>query len=143
MKKYAWIVLILFCCAWKNPDTRGTLKVRVYGLRNASGFARVSLYNKPDTFLQEKGALWTTIAAIYGNEAVIVFKDTPAGGYAVAVLHDENANAKMDYNWLGIPAEGYGFSRVHAPVIAKPSFVECKLTVEAGKELTTLVMVGY
>jgi uncharacterized protein (DUF2141 family) len=34
----------------------------------------------------------------------------PAGTYAVTVLHDENSDGKMDFNWIGMPTKGYGFS---------------------------------
>jgi uncharacterized protein (DUF2141 family) len=31
------------------------------------------------------------------------------GKYAIAVIHDENCNGKLDTNMFGIPKEGYGF----------------------------------
>ena len=42
--------------------------------------------------------------------------------YAVAVLHDENDNAKMDFNFLGMPLEGYGFSNDASALFGPPSF---------------------
>jgi uncharacterized protein (DUF2141 family) len=33
------------------------------------------------------------------------FEDIPPGTYALAVVHDENMNGKLDTNWLGIPTE--------------------------------------
>ncbi|GAB3021847.1 hypothetical protein GCM10027284_46660 [Cyclobacterium sediminis] len=32
------------------------------------------------------------------------------GEYMISVFHDSNKNGKMDYNLLGKPKEGYGFS---------------------------------
>jgi uncharacterized protein (DUF2141 family) len=32
------------------------------------------------------------------------------GEYMISVFHDNNKNGKMDYNLLGKPKEGYGFS---------------------------------
>jgi uncharacterized protein (DUF2141 family) len=40
----------------------------------------------------------------------------------MAVVHDENMNGKLDVNWLGIPTEGYGFSRDAKGVLGAPSF---------------------
>ena len=45
-----------------------------------------------------------------GNSAICQFNDIPPGTYAIAVFHDENANGKLDKNFLGIPCEGYGAS---------------------------------
>ncbi len=44
------------------------------------------------------------------REARCDFEDIPPGRYALAVIHDENMNGKLDANWLGVPKEGYGFS---------------------------------
>src|SRR3546814_1591535 len=34
-----------------------------------------------------------------------------AGRYSVALYHDENGNKEFDKDFLGIPSEGYGFSK--------------------------------
>jgi uncharacterized protein (DUF2141 family) len=39
----------------------------------------------------------------------------------MAVIHDENMNGKLHTNWLGIPAEGYGFSNDAQGVVGAPS----------------------
>jgi uncharacterized protein (DUF2141 family) len=41
---------------------------------------------------------------------IVTFADLPYGSYAATVLHDENADARMNVNVLGIPKEGIGFS---------------------------------
>ncbi len=53
------------------------------------------------------------------------FEGLPQGGYAVAVIHDENGNNKLD-TLAGIPREGYGFSN-DAPVrFAPPRFAAAR-----------------
>lgn len=52
--------------------------------------------------------------------------DIPNGTYAIAVLHDENANEKLDKNFLGIPKEGYALSRNEA----SPDFEKAKVTLQ-------------
>jgi len=42
--------------------------------------------------------------------AVLVFENVPPGEYALAVLHDADANGRMARNALGIPREGYALS---------------------------------
>jgi uncharacterized protein (DUF2141 family) len=59
----------------------------------------------------------------------------PAGKYAVQVLHDENENGKMDFNSLGIPAEGHGASN-NPVVMRRPHFSE---TVFELKETPTAI----
>lgn len=50
------------------------------------------------------------------------FEDIPPGTYAMAVIHDENMNGKLDTNSVGIPTEGYGFSNDARGVVGGPSF---------------------
>lgn len=52
--------------------------------------------------------------------------------YAVAIYHDENSNHHFDRNFLGLPAEGYGFSRNAVPLFAPPRFDAVKIAVHPG-----------
>jgi uncharacterized protein (DUF2141 family) len=45
----------------------------------------------------------------------------------VAVFHDENGNGTVDRNFIGLPAEGFGFSR-RSP-LRVPSFSETSFDV--------------
>ncbi len=47
---------------------------------------------------------------VRNTQARCDFEDISPGTYALAVIHDENGNGKLDTNWVGIPTEGYGFS---------------------------------
>ena len=48
-----------------------------------------------------------------------------------AVLHDENSNSKMDFNFLGMPLEGYGFSRDAPVTFGPPSFDDAAIRLVA------------
>ncbi len=65
-----------------------------------------------------------------GTPAHLVFRDLPAGDYAVKVMHDENGNGKLDTNMLGMPLEGYGFSN-DPKVMRKPTFEEARFALPA------------
>jgi outer membrane protein len=50
-----------------------------------------------------------------------VLNGVPAGRYALVVYHDQNANRKLDSNFIGIPKEAIGFSNAYRPK-GPPSF---------------------
>lgn len=84
------------------------LTVEVSGARSDKGYVAVAVY--------ADGAAWMkqtlrTERVAAGARAVIVLRDLPAGRYALAVIHDENGNGKLDTNVVGLPTEPYGFSR--------------------------------
>lgn len=49
----------------------------------------------------------------------------------MAVIHDANANARLD-TMLGIPREGFGFSRDPAIRFGPPRFAAARFAVAAG-----------
>ncbi len=51
----------------------------------------------------------------------IRFENLPSGDYAIAILHDENGNRRLD-RFAGIPREGIGFSRNPRFSFGPPSF---------------------
>jgi uncharacterized protein (DUF2141 family) len=119
--------------AAQGPET-ATLTVRVAGVRKAQGKVEITVYQEgrgfPDTPAR---ALRREVVGIDATalKAETVFRDLAPGVYAVAVLHDENVNGRMDKNFLGIPKEGYGASRNPAPARRAPRFEEAKFTLSA------------
>jgi uncharacterized protein (DUF2141 family) len=105
-----------------RTDADFTLTVALSGARNDKGRLAVALFASKDDFPRQERALRGQLAPIARGSAVVTFRGLAPGVYAVAVLHDENSNSKMDFNFLGMPLEGYGFSR-DAPVsFGPPSF---------------------
>jgi uncharacterized protein (DUF2141 family) len=66
----------------------------------------------------------------------IIFTDVAPGTYAIAMVHDENANNKMDTGFMGLPKEGFGFSRNPAIIMGPPKFSGASFAVGAGRAET-------
>lgn len=62
------------------------------------------------------------VIKVRDKEARCDFEDIPPGTYALAVIHNENMNGKLDTNWIKIPTEGYGFSNDAKGLRGAPSF---------------------
>jgi uncharacterized protein (DUF2141 family) len=105
----------------RRPE-RVALTVRVNGLSNDRGRVAVALFASADAFPDQKRALTGQLAKIEKGRAAVRFEGLRPGTYAVAVLHDENQNSKMDFNFLGMPLEGYGFSNDASAPFGPPSF---------------------
>jgi uncharacterized protein (DUF2141 family) len=105
-----------------DPSPTTVLTVHVNGLRNNQGQLAVALFASAAAFPRQERALRGQMVRIVGGRARVTFRDLRPGVYAVAVLHDENTNQKMDFNFLGMPLEGYGFSNDAAALFGPPSF---------------------
>ncbi len=66
----------------------------------------------------------TAAVAIKDRKAAARLTNITPGTYAIAAFHDENGNGKLD-TFLGIPREGFGFSRNPPLRPRAPKFSEC------------------
>lgn len=98
--------------------------VKILDIRNSTGTIACGLFESPDGFPTEllHSATNVMVIKIRKTQARCDFEDIPLGTYAMVVIHDENMNGKLDTNWLGVPAEGYGFSNDAAATFGAPSF---------------------
>ena len=48
--------------------------------------------------------------------------ELPPGTYGIALVDDENSDGVMEYNFLGVPKEGFGFSDYYHTGMKKPKF---------------------
>jgi len=96
-----------------TPAALCTLRIHVDGFRNTRGNLGTVVFTSPDGWPEDiRKAFHAGPAPIDTKTctATAVWPDLPPGNYAVAAIHDENSNARLDRNFLGIPKEGFGFA---------------------------------
>lgn len=128
-----------------QPTTRlESVRVQIHGVRNTNGDIACAIFNAAEGYPEESTKAYKFIRmASPGNSAICQFHDIPPGTYAVAVFHDENANGKLDKNFLGIPREGYGASNNVRPKMSAPAFKDAAFSVKAGGTTTLNIDMGY
>ncbi|KQZ74311.1 hypothetical protein ASE06_14135 [Sphingopyxis sp. Root214] len=106
-----------------------TLEVNVTGLRSAKGQILVCLTTNPKAFpdcSKDKASVRMAVKAADAGDFLV---HAPATGtYAIAVVHDENSNNKMD-TAIFLPKEGFGFSRNPTITVGPPSFKSASFAV--------------
>ncbi len=110
------------------------IHVKVLNIRNSTGTVDCALFDSPVGFPIQvlHSATNVMVIKIRNTEARSDFEDIPPGTYALAVIHDENMNGKLDTNWLGIPKEGYGFSNDAKALLGAPSFSSASFQYDGG-----------
>jgi uncharacterized protein (DUF2141 family) len=108
--------------------------VKILDIRNSTGTVDCALFDSPEGFPIDVllSATSTMVLKIKKTQARCDFEDVPPGTYALAVIHDENMNGKLDTNWLGIPKEGYGFSNDVKALLQAPSFSAASFQYDGG-----------
>ena len=111
----------------------GDLEVSVSGLKNDKGVLVVALLSSE--------AMYDSGAVVHRDESVpiragrarVTFEGLAYGDYAVKTFHDENANGKLDTNFVGFPKEGFGFSNNAMGRFGPPSFEQAKFSIGSAK----------
>ena len=89
----------------------GQLEVNVEELRSDNGLLHVCVTRDEAHFPDcedDPSAVRETFRV--ADTRSVRFANLPSGDYAIAILHDENGNSRLD-RFAGIPREGIGFSR--------------------------------
>lgn len=127
MRCVAWFAVLMF--ANLPPVTLAKsscpgIHVKILNIRNSTGTVACALFESPDGFPVEflRSATNVMVIKIRKTQARCDFEDIPPGTYAMAIIHDENMDGKLETNVLGIPTEGYGFSNDAEGRSGPPSF---------------------
>jgi uncharacterized protein (DUF2141 family) len=116
MKKYVLLISLLLFIKPFISVAQLTLTIEIDGLRNNKGQILLQVYDEKHN--KVKGA----IGSIINEKCVIIIENLKPAKYAFKYFHDENKNDKLDNNWMGLPAEGYGFSNNAKGTFGPPSF---------------------
>lgn len=103
-----------------------SVKVSVINALSDKGTIEFAFYNEAG-FLKEP--IFTESAIVEKGQSTVVFKNIPAGNYAVVCFHDENENNRMDFHENGMPKENYGSSN-NPMNFGPPQFESSKFEVK-------------
>jgi uncharacterized protein (DUF2141 family) len=115
----------------------GTITLDVTDILNADGLIIGGLYIA-ETFKRFGGGepAYRAEAAAVSGTVSLVFPAVAPGRYAAAAYHDQNGNRHLDLNFVGIPAEGRGYSKVTRAGLAAPAFEDAGFDHDEETRLT-------
>ncbi len=124
------------------PDT-AEITVEITGLRSSEGVVRACMTTDPERFPACRGAPHAYRATVAADETLtLTFRNVAPGRYAIALLHDENANGEADRALGLMPTEGFGFSRDAKVRLGPPSFEDAAFEVD-GRASTQAIRMRY
>ena len=133
------LMSIVLIVSTRQARAEDLIHVEVVGLHNDIGQVGCSVYSSADGFPTDQSkALHSTLTPIKDKKATCDFSGLPAGHYAIAVMHDENSNGKVDRNFMGIPKEGVGASNDAKASMGPPKFDDASFAYGGSRKDMTV-----
>ena len=114
------------------------VEINIEGTRNNRGVIHVCMTRNANHFPDcgdDPAAVKRTVPASTRSVRVSV----APGGYAVSLFHDQNRDNELN-TFLGIPREGFGFSRNPTIRFGPPSFDAVRINIIPGSSRMTVNM---
>jgi uncharacterized protein (DUF2141 family) len=131
-------VVFIFSALWSQIlfSQNYDLSISITNIKGKDGDIVIGLYNNKESFpLDNKQyKLFSFPASQFCG--VYVIKNLPEGEFAVALFHDRNSDKICNTNFIGIPKEGYAFSRNFRPKLSAPKFEDCKFELRGDSAIT-------
>ncbi|HQQ82919.1 MAG TPA: DUF2141 domain-containing protein [Cyclobacteriaceae bacterium] len=122
--RWIWIVISFF----GSPAMAQDIHVEISKIRHREGELVVAIFDNQKSFLKKPFRVVRLQPA--GDKVETIITGVAPGTYAISVFHDRNQNDILDSNVLGIPQEGFGFSRNVMGFFGPPSFQSARFDVE-------------
>lgn len=133
--------LILLSFGYKTSEG---IRISVTNVRSDRGSVLVSLFKDGVGFPDNpEKAVKRIRLSLSNKKAEVLFSNLTAGTYAVAILHDENSDQKLNKNILGIPKEGFGFSNNVMGTFGPPSFSKASFQHQQGQLTQVTIRTKY
>jgi uncharacterized protein (DUF2141 family) len=124
--------------------TAQEVEVTITDIRSEKGQIVIGFFRDDATFQKEDALLSKKFPKkdIKNGEMKVQFSMEP-GLFGLSLLDDENSSGLMEYNFLGIPKEGFGFSDYYHTGIKKPKFDAFKFTLTKGQNKKITIKIRY
>ena len=125
-----------FLSLFHNFVPENSVTITIENIKGKNGTIQIAVFNKSESFPKVGGEYKLMQYKVSDGQSQFKIKDLPDGQYAIAIHHDENSDGKMNTNFLGIPKEGYAFSKNFKPKLSAPKFSDCAIIIDRDQKMT-------
>lgn len=129
-----------FTTSFLNAQETCNLEIVVSGLENTNGQIMISINRGPEGWPEGNFVEQRFIPEFTAPKFSIFFEDLPYGNYAVGVLHDKDENGEMTKNFIGMPKEGFGFTRDYKVIYRAPKYDEANFELDTPTKSITVTI---
>ncbi len=144
IEKILFLKILLLLLLPSRIGNSQTVEVIITGIRSEKGQIVIGVFKDDASFQKEESFMEKRFvkSGISNREMRVQFSLEP-GIYGLSLLDDENSNGKMEFNFLGIPKEGFGFSDYYHKGIKKPKFDSYKFSINKDQTKRITIRIRY
>lgn len=131
--------LLFALLAQTAGPTPVTVEVDVDGLRNDRGKLHLCATRNRAHFPDCRSDPAAYRQSVPATDRHLLLTGLAPGRYAISLFHDQNSNARLD-TFLGVPREGFGFSRNPVIRFGAPKFDSVVIELTPGYTRTAVHM---
>jgi len=144
IKKVLAVMLLLLLISPAILLKAQNVNVRIEGIRSEKGQIVIGVFKDSESYLKEEPFVNKIFAKEpFTDGGMSVSFSLEPGVYGLCLLDDENNNGKMEYNFLGMPKEGFGFSDYYHSGIKKPKFDSFKFSIVKDQKKNITIKIRY
>jgi uncharacterized protein (DUF2141 family) len=120
------------------------IEANISGIRAKQGQIVIKVFKDEKSFQDDKPSMVKKFKKTeITNGAMLAKLTLEPGIYGLTLLDDENNDNEMNYSFMGIPKEGFGFSNFELKKLARPTFAEFDIEVKANSKYKVNMKVKY
>jgi uncharacterized protein (DUF2141 family) len=139
--KNSILFAICFLTLFTLKSQNVSLTVSVSNILSDKGVIRLYLFDNAEAFPQKMNLAVKTVSAkaIKGTQQIQIDGIVP-GNYAIAIIHDENNDGKLNLNLIGIPKEPTGASNGAVGKMGPPKYKDAVILISAATKTIAIKM---
>ncbi|MBN2519672.1 MAG: DUF2141 domain-containing protein [Bacteroidales bacterium] len=136
-------VLVLLFCSFRSLKAQN-VEVVVKGIRSTKGQIVLAIFIDNESFSKEEPYIRKVFDKneVLNGEMTVKFNLDP-GIYGFSLLDDENSDRLMNYNFIGKPLEGFGFSNYYHSGFTRPHFDVFKFELREKQNQKIIMKIKY
>jgi len=136
--------LLLFLLLPAMTLNAQNVEVNITGIRSNKGQIVIGVFKDSESYQKEQAFVSKTFKKSVSPDGGMQVKfSLEPGVYGLCLLDDEDGDAKMKYNFVKMPKEGFGFSDYYFTGVKKPKFDVFKFTLAKGQQKNIKIRVRY
>ena len=137
------VIGILVTTSFTSP-TVITIPIVVKNIKNSKGRLSIGVFKDASSFEEEKPHKIILVSKKdLMNGTLKSSIEIEAGVYGLSILDDENSDYKMEYNMIGMPKEGFGFSNYYHTGFTKPNFKQFLVVINPSQKAAITFNLRY